>query len=244
MAFLAAGQIEAFWRTGFLAVEHLTSVDDLERIRRRLTALFGRFHALPGRHAFDLGDEGRHRGVQQIPEINWTIRLAPELKRTRTFAAAREVAAELLAGPVEHTGFDHAILKPPHNGRATPWHQDGAYAGPGSLATTVHFWIPLHDVSLEMGCMQFIPGSHLGPMLPHHRRDHRQSAHVMEVDGIDIQHAVVCPLSAGDATVHLPRTLHHTGPNQTDEPRLAWILEFGPARPRVRCRAWFDVLGG
>ena len=43
--------------------------------------------------------------------------------------------------------------------------------------------------------------------------------------------------------MHLPYTLHHTGPNMTDEPRLAWILEFGPARPRARWRAWLDAVG-
>ena len=241
MSPLAAEQIQAFWSTGFLVVEGLTCQNDLGRIHQRLNALFARFHELPGRHAFDLGDEGRHAGVQQIPEINWTTRLVPALKRTRTFRAARALAAELLAGPGEHTGYDHAILKPPHNGRATPWHQDGAYAGPESLTTTVHFWIPLHDVSLEMGCMQFIPGSHLGPILPHHPRAHRQSAHVMEVDDVDARRVVSCPLRAGDATVHLPHTLHQTGPNMTDDTRLAWILEFGLARPRVRRRAWLGA---
>src|SRR6266852_3561795 len=93
MALLGIGPIEAFWRSGFLAIEQLTSVDDLESIRRRLTGLFRRFHELPGLHAFDLGDEGRHGGVQQIPEINWTTRLIPALKRTPTFRAARELAA-------------------------------------------------------------------------------------------------------------------------------------------------------
>src|SRR5262249_56343946 len=167
--------------SGSRVVESVPSQSDPGRLRARRNTLFARFHELPGRHAFDLGDEGRHDGVQEIPEINWTTRLLPALKRTRTFRAARALAAELLAGPAEHTGYDHAILKPPHNGRATPWHQDGAYAGPEGLTTMVHFWIPLHDVSLEMGCMQFIPGSHLGPILPHHPRAHRHSAHLLEV---------------------------------------------------------------
>src|SRR2546422_11209994 len=91
---LTAGQIQTFWPTGFLVVERLTCGDDLGHIRRRLNTLFARFHELPGRHAFDLGDEGRHAGIQQIPEINWTTRLIPALKRTPTFRAARELAAE------------------------------------------------------------------------------------------------------------------------------------------------------
>jgi hypothetical protein len=28
------------------------------------------------------------------------------------------------------------------------------------------------------------------------------------------------------ATVHLPATLHHTGPNRSNGARLAWILQF------------------
>jgi len=59
-------RIQAFWSGRFLVVEHLTCQNDLGRIRRRLNALFARFHELPGRHAFDLGDEGRHAGVQQL----------------------------------------------------------------------------------------------------------------------------------------------------------------------------------
>src|SRR5262249_61189283 len=103
MSPLAAEQIQAFWSTGFLVVEGLTCQNDLGRIHQRLNALFARFHELPGRHAFDLGDEGRHAGVQQIPEINWTTRLVPALKRTRTFRAARALAPAPLAGPAAPT---------------------------------------------------------------------------------------------------------------------------------------------
>jgi len=239
MSFLTARQIETFWRDGFVAIDDLAPADDLARIRRMLLPLFDRFHDLLGGHAFDLGEEGRPAGVPQIPEINWTIRLVPALERTATFAAARAAASQLLAGPAMPTGFDHAILKPPRNGCATPWHQDDAYVNGCGTAGTVHFWIPLQDVSADMGCMEFIPGSHLGPPLPHHRRDHRRTAHVLEVDGgVDRTRAVACPLRLGGATVHLPRTLHHTGANATDEPRLAWILEFGSARARARWRSW------
>jgi ectoine hydroxylase-related dioxygenase (phytanoyl-CoA dioxygenase family) len=38
---------------------------------------------------------------------------------------------------------------------------------------------------------------------------------------------VVCPLEAGGATIHLPKTLHYTGPNNTDTTRYAWIVQFG-----------------
>src|SRR3989442_12572448 len=93
---LTAGQIQTFWTTGFRVGERLTCGDDLGHIPRRLNTLFARFHELPGRHAFDLGDKGRHAGIQQIPEINWTTRLTPALKRTPTLKAPRQRAAGLL----------------------------------------------------------------------------------------------------------------------------------------------------
>ena len=54
--------------------------------------------------------------------------------------------------------------------------------------------------------------------------------HVREATGIDTGGAVACPLRVGDVTVHVPRTLHYTGPNLTPWPRIAWSLEFGPRR--------------
>jgi hypothetical protein len=211
---------------GFLAIERFTSPADLARIREVLLGLYARFHRLPARYPLDLGDTAHHDGPPQIAEINWTLELAPALGETGTFARCVSVAEQLLGCTARHTGYDHAILKPPHNARGTPWHQDQAYAGERRSLVTVYFWIPLQAVTIEMGCMQFIPGSHLGPLLPHRRPDR---SHALEAVGVEASRAVACPLPLGGATVHLPRTLHHTGPNMTDEPRLAWSLEFAPS---------------
>jgi ectoine hydroxylase-related dioxygenase (phytanoyl-CoA dioxygenase family) len=230
-------QVDEFRRVGFLVVPDFTTPDDVRSIRDTLMALYDRYGVLPPEHTVDLGDHGWHHGTPQIPEINWATRLAPDLLRAVAMRRGRTIAAQLLGRPVESTGYDHAILKPARNGRDTPWHQDEAYTDDRGPFGSVHFWIPLQDVSLEMGCMEFIPGSHLGPVLPHHPRGHRTTAHVLEVDGVDASSAVACPLPAGGATMHLPRTLHRTGPNRTDRQRLAWILEFGPPS-RARWRRW------
>jgi hypothetical protein len=229
---LSAEDIDRFHRQGFLAIERFTTPEDLARIQTILDELYARLRQLPPQHTVDLGDEGRHDGTPQIPEINWTLRLAPRLRATLAFARCGALAEQLLGCRALHTGYDHAILKPPHNERATPWHQDQAYTDDRGPLSGLHFWIPMQEVTVEMGCMHFIPGSHLGEVLPHRRRGGRTSAHVMEAESVDTSAAVACPLPAGGATVHLPRTLHYTGPNLTDQPRLAWSLEFGPPRTR------------
>jgi len=225
---LAPEARRAFQRDGFIVLRGLATADDLADIRRVLMSLYARFAELPPRQALDLGERGAGNREPQIPEINWTIRLAPRLARTRAFQRCREIAAQLLGRAVVHTGYDHAILKPPHNACATAWHQDEAYGGRLRATGTVHFWIPMQDVPVEMGCMHYIPGSHLGPVWPHRRRGGSADAHALEAVGIDVSRAVACPLAAGDATAHVPRTLHYSGPNTTGYPRLAWILEFGP----------------
>ncbi|MDB6042320.1 MAG: Deoxyhypusine synthase [Gammaproteobacteria bacterium] len=63
------------------------------------------------------------------------------------------------------------ILKPAHQGGATPWHQDEAYrVAPDFDYRQVSIWVPLQDATLENGCMMYIPGSHRSGVLPHRSR--------------------------------------------------------------------------
>jgi Phytanoyl-CoA dioxygenase (PhyH) len=225
---VSAARIREFWRDGFAVLEGLTTREDLEQVSGIMGRLYERYPGLvQSRHARDLG-AGLAGGVPEILEINHTAELEPELATTLTFRRCEQLAEALLGCSVEHR-FDHAIYKPAFNGRATAWHQDGAYSEDPTLLA-VHFWVPIQDVTVEMGCMQFIPGSHREPIRPHHRRERLPHVHALEADDVDTSRAVACPLRAGDATVHFWRTLHYTGANLTPVPRLAWSLEFGPRR--------------
>lgn len=228
LAGVSPALISAFHRDGFAVIEGVTTAEDLDRIARLMARLYRRFPLLAReRYAWDLGVAGTGESPE-ILEINQTIELEPELKETQTFSRCWALAEALLSRPVEYR-FDHAIYKPAFNGRATAWHQDEAYTLDPTLVTA-HFWIPVQDVSVEMGCMQFIPGSHREPVRPHRRLERLRHTHALETCDVDASHAVACPLRAGDVTVHFPRTLHYTGPNLTAIPRLAWSLEFGPRR--------------
>jgi hypothetical protein len=211
-----------------VVIEGVTTADDLDRISRIMARLYRQYRGLVRRrHAWDLG-AGTGIGTPEILEINQTLELEPELETTATFQRCRELAAVLLRRSVEYR-FDHAIYKPAFNGRATAWHQDEAYTLDPTLVTA-HFWVPVQDVTVEMGCMQFIPGSHRERVRPHQRLERLRHAHALETTDVDATQAIACPLRAGDLTVHFPRTLHYTGPNLTAIPRLAWSVEFGPRR--------------
>ncbi|MCP4874259.1 MAG: phytanoyl-CoA dioxygenase family protein, partial [Gammaproteobacteria bacterium] len=55
-----------------------------------------------------------------------------------------------------------------HTNKIVSWHQDLTYWGLGETDDEITAWIALSDVSVELGCMRFIPGSHQHELLPHH----------------------------------------------------------------------------
>jgi ectoine hydroxylase-related dioxygenase (phytanoyl-CoA dioxygenase family) len=90
--------------------------------------------------------------------------------------------------------------------------------------------------------MQFVPGSHHQDVLPHHSIGHDPRIVGLEVDDVEqvVAQAVPCPLPAGGATIHHCRTLHYTGPNQSDGPRRAYIMSFGsPPQKRREPRDFY-----
>jgi hypothetical protein len=216
---------ESFSRDGFAVLEQLTTAEDIARVRSLLDPLFDRFESL-GERAFDLAGPRAPGEAAKSPEVNEAAVLVPELRETLTYQRCREVARRLLGVPVGYQ-FDHAIYKPPHNETPTAWHQDEAYNKEPIPLRSIHFWIPLQPATVENGCMWFIPGSHLGPLLTHRVASRRGAGGTLAVDGLDDASAVACPLVLGGATIHHPLTLHFTGANQSNQFRRAWILHFG-----------------
>ena len=95
------------------------------------------------------------------------------------------------------------------------------------------FWLALDDVDTDNGCMHFIPGKHLEPLLPHHVASGAPDdpSRLLAIDDprsmLDLSSAIACPLTAGGATMHSAGTPHYTSGNRTtDRPRRAYIFNF------------------
>ena len=87
---------------------------------------------------------------------------------------------------------EQRVHKPARHGAATPWHQDEAYWDRLSYYA-VGSWLPLDDVFPENGCMWFLPGSHLKPILRHRHMNDDPAIAVLElVDDLDTSAAVPC----------------------------------------------------
>ncbi len=139
----------------------------------------------------------------------------------RAFVFARRfasVAAALLGVDGVRLYHDQALFKEPGGG-FTPWHQDQFY-WPLDTDKTITMWMPLVDVSAEMGPMQFASGSHRRGSLGDHAigdASERALGDCVAEQGFEV--ADYGAFAAGDVTFHSGWTLHRAPGNQTDRMR-------------------------
>ena len=221
-------QVAFYHGNGFLALDPITTPDEVAWMRDIYDDLFARRAGREEGNQFDLGGTDEEGKEAALPQILNPSKYAPELKQGLFRVNALAIARQLLGPETMPTG-EHAIFKPAGIGAPTPWHQDEAYWDPTKVYRSMSFWIPLQEATVENGCLWFVPGSHRLDVAPHHSIGGDSRIHGLELKegAIDVSDAVACPLLPGGATLHTNRTLHYAGPNRTGIPRRALILGFG-----------------
>jgi len=240
---LTEPEVAQFHQDGFLALDRITSPEEVALIRQTIEALFA------SKAGYEEGARYQFTGLEDdpddpgIPQIIWPRHYAASLGKTEFEKNALAVARQLL-GPEARLNYEHALQKPALNGPASPWHQDAAFRDLDVTYEDVSIWMPLQPVDQVNGCMAFIPSTHRGEILPHRSPNDDPRIHAVECyAGFDPQAAVVCPLPAGGCTIHHGRTLHGAGPNRSPAPRYAYVLNFStpPARiPKPPTFAWLQ----
>lgn len=231
---LAPFELEFFRHNGFLSLPSIIDAAEIEPLRRIYDGLFASRAGWNKGDQFDLGGNERD-GNLTLPQLLNPSRYAPELRNYSFHANARSIATQLFGDDLEPDCGEHMIYKPPLRGGTTPWHQDQAYHDPAFTFRTANFWMPLDDVTVDNGCMQFVPGSHHLDVQPHHSIGHDPAVHGLEIDAPERygQFAVVCPLPAGGCSMHAAYMVHGAAANNSTRPRRAYILTFR-AKPVAR----------
>jgi len=238
---LTPAQIAEFHENGFLAIPQISTPTEVAQLRLVFDRLFEEKVGRAEGAQYDIAGHDDDNAVQALPTIINPVNYAAELKNTQFRKCAFSIAQQLL-GPKVTPSFEHVILKPAFYGVATPWHQDEAYrVDPNFEYQQISIWMPLQDVNIDNGCMQYIPGSHKLGILPHRSPNDDPKIHAIEcIGGFDSADAVACEMSAGGATMHIGKALHYAGPNKSDVPRYGYILAFEvPPKPLTERRDFY-----
>ena len=230
-----------FAEQGFLRLESIMPLDEVAQTRATLERLFDTRVGYAEGARFDFLSAEDDPDKPVMPQILRPSVFAPELLQGVAATRAGEIARQLL-GPDARLTFDHVLMKPAHDGAATPWHQDDAFADPDFEMRSVSIWMPLQAVNEQNGCLAFIPGDPARAVLEH--RPPGEKVHGLEcISPFDLSSAVACPLPAGGCTLHTGRTLHGAGANLSDAPRYAFVLVFSTPKRAVKqrdARPWLD----
>jgi hypothetical protein len=206
---------------GFVLLPGVLDGCDFAPVRRVIAAANRAQRHLPAWARQDLGDR-----TVQLPQINSLTRLYPHLRRTEVVRRLHQLADHHFGEPTA-LRFDFSITKPPGSTAEVPWHQDRAYHPDDDAAERLHVWIPMQDTNATMGCMEYLPGSHLlGPVL--HSRASEGHSYALAIEAEVAAEPVRCETPRGAVVLHRSLTWHRTGPNTSGSDRAMWALEFEP----------------
>ena len=142
--------------------------------------------------------------------------------------------AEQFIGPHIALFASHYISKPPYDGQAVLWHQDGSY-WPLDPMEVVTLWLAIDESTPENGCLRVIPGTHTLALQT--LRPRKDVANVLESEMdpsfVDESRAVDLVLAPGDVSVHHPHVIHGSNANLSPKRRCGLTIRYIPTSTRI-----------
>jgi len=135
---------------------------------------------------------------------------------------------ESILGPDLMVWSAEFFIKEPRTPNHVSWHQDLTYWGLDS-AEEVTAWLALSDVTVESGCMRFVPGSHKREIVPHRdtfAEDNMLTRGQEIAIAIDEDAAVDIVLKPGQMSLHHGRIFHASGHNRADDRRFGLAIRY------------------
>ncbi|MCY4545561.1 MAG: phytanoyl-CoA dioxygenase family protein [Gemmatimonadetes bacterium] len=217
---LSGAQKAAFERDGYYVMEGLLDDDEVESIRREITAIVGRYPDVP--EELVQIEPAVRRGAVEPESVELGVRKLFRMTLHNELFRSLAHHPVMVGIAVELIGQDVALfqsmllMKPPRFGGQKVWHQDNAYfrLEPNDV---FGFWIALDDTDVENGCMHVIPGSHREGIGEHGGVEDDYGLSSAPAQNT----AIACVMKAGDALVFHGETYHYTPPNKSDRRRRA-----------------------
>jgi ectoine hydroxylase-related dioxygenase (phytanoyl-CoA dioxygenase family) len=217
---------EGFRRDGHVFVPGVASADEIAAYRPTITSAADRYNTetrpLEQRSTYG-------KAFLQIMNL-WTR--DDGVRRFVFSPRFAKIAADLMGVEGVRLYHDQALYKEPGGG-PTPFHQD-MYYWPLDTDRTVTMWMPLVDVTEEMGSMTFVNGSHtMGYLGELPISDESEAVFRSFIAERGLTTRTYGAMRAGDATFHAGWTLHGAPGNPTATMREVMTVIYMAADARV-----------
>lgn len=224
---LTQAQIDEFDTKGHIRLDAVCTPDEIMAYR-------------PVIHGAAMAYNKEHRPISERDTYGKAFlqvsNLWPKDEGVRRYVFAQRfasIAARLLGVASVRLYHDQALFKEPGGG-ITPWHQDEFY-WPLTTDKTITLWMPMVEVTPEMGSMTFADGSHLEGFIPIDEQisDSSQTFFEDYVARKGFRLSGGGPMAAGDATFHTGWTLHKAPGNPTQTCREVMTVIYYDADAKI-----------
>ena len=135
-------------------------------------------------------------------------------------------AVESIIGKDILVGGTTLFIKDSDSKGFVSWHQDAKYIGfePYNWVTA---WLAITDANEENGCMRMWAGSHKEKIKDH--KDNYDENNLLTrgqtVQNVPIEKTIPNILKAGQLSLHHPMIVHGSGPNQSNQRRIGFVIQ-------------------
>lgn len=202
----------AYARDGFYCPIDVLSTDEAEAIRADLETAEA-----------ELADEPEKRALL----YSYPDRLLPSFDQLIRHPRLIDAASQVL-GPDLMVWSAGLFIKEANTQKIVTWHQDLTYWGLDT-SQEVTLWTALSPATVQSGCMKFVPGSHKEQQVAHidtFAEDNLLSRGQEIPVEVDEKDSVYAALQTGQASMHHGHLFHASGPNTTDDRRIASAIRY------------------
>ena len=208
MTYLSSNQLQQYEDEGFVSPIDIFSKDKAKEIRDEIETIEQR---LPG----ELDKSGRYNAHL----------ISPLLDEVTHNSKILDAVQCLIGKDILVCGTTLFIKNPKEKGFVS-YHQDAKYIGlePYNWVTA---WVAITDSTEQNGCMRMWSGSHKDNLKDHDQKFNKGNllTRGQTVNDVPEHETKALILSAGQMSLHHPKTVHGSGLNKSDDRRIGFVIQ-------------------